>query len=389
MVVYLLFQKNSSNNDIIKYGKDYKVNEFTDERTYFEIIQEFININANGTLIYNKKRFKKSKNPKISIVITVHNAEAFIKSAVRNVQNQDFQDIEMIIIEDYSKDASVKIIKELMKEDPRIVFLQNEGNRGYLYTMIKGVLNSKGKYILILDVDDFFSVENTFSIIYEEAEKNNLEMLRFGATQGILDMNTYKYTHTSFYHYYETSILTQPEISEKAYMKNGNGDIIQIKDVLWGNLIKSELFIRVVNEIDKKFLNIINNSCADNFLFFILTKRAKNYKNIKKLLYVAIQIKKSNSSLVTYFTEEKFMVRDQYHCRAFLNYIEFTFIKSDNDFTLSSFALQNFFLNSRCRHDKNIRNDAITICKLFLDNQNINNNLKDKIKVFLNETNEK
>ena len=90
---------------------------------------------------------------------------------MRNVQNQDFQYIEMIIIEDDSKDASVKIIKELMKEDPRIVFLQNEGNRGYLYTMIKGVLNSKGKYILILDVDDFFSVENTFSIIYEEAEK--------------------------------------------------------------------------------------------------------------------------------------------------------------------------------------------------------------------------
>ena len=83
------------------------------------------------------------------------------------------------------------------------------------------------------------------------------------------------------------------------------------------------------------------------------------------------------------------MVRDQYHCRACLNQIEFTFIKSDNDFTLSSFALQNFFLNSRCRHDKNIRNDAITICKLFLDNQNINNNLKDKIKVFLNEANVK
>ena len=69
MVVYLLFQKNSSNNDIIKYGKDYKVNEFTDERTYFEIIQEFININANGTLIYNKKDLKKVKIQKYQLLL--------------------------------------------------------------------------------------------------------------------------------------------------------------------------------------------------------------------------------------------------------------------------------------------------------------------------------
>ena len=92
-------------------AKDYKVNNTTDENTYFKIIQDFIYINYNSTFLYDNKKFKKNKNPKISIVITIHNAHAFIKSALRCVQNQDFQDIEIIMVEDDSKDDSVKIIK--------------------------------------------------------------------------------------------------------------------------------------------------------------------------------------------------------------------------------------------------------------------------------------
>ena len=111
-------------------------------------------------MIYDKKSFKKNKNPKISVIITVHNGEAFMKQVIRVVQNQDFHDVEIIIVEDASKDKSVQIVKELMKEDPRIVFLENQGNRGYLYSLKKGIVNSKGKYITILDVDDYY-----FSII--------------------------------------------------------------------------------------------------------------------------------------------------------------------------------------------------------------------------------
>ena len=97
-----------------------------------------------------------------------------------------------------------------MKEEPRIRLIyndRNKGNRGYLYTMINGVLNAKGKYVMILDVDDLFSVENVFSTVYNEIEKYGLDMLGFSATQGILDMITHKYTHRSFHNYIETSIL--------------------------------------------------------------------------------------------------------------------------------------------------------------------------------------
>jgi glycosyltransferase involved in cell wall biosynthesis len=43
-----------------------------------------------------------------------------------------------------------------MQKDPRIVLYQNEENKGALYSKVKGILNSKGKYVMILDHDDLY-----------------------------------------------------------------------------------------------------------------------------------------------------------------------------------------------------------------------------------------
>ena len=385
--------KNSSSNIVTKkFGKDYKVDENTDENTYFKVIQEFIDINTNGTLIYDNKLFKETKNPKISIVITIHNAQAFIKSAVRCVQNQDFHDIEIIMVEDSSIDDSVKIIKELMSEDPRIRLIYNErdkGNRGYLFTMINGVLNAKGKYVMILDVDDLFSVENVFSTVYKEIEKYDIDMLGFSATQGILDMNTHKYTHTSFHNYIETSILNQPKISERAYNKNEMGDITRCNDVIWGYIIKTDFFVKVIKEIDDKFFNIIFNHYGDNFLFFLLSKRAQTLKYIKKIFYVTIQQKVSGNSFEKYFTQEKQESRRQNKCQANLGYIEIVVTKSDDDIKLASYLIQNQFLNNVCINSSHVRDQVIRICNAVLKNKFFENRIKEKIYLLLQNIKDK
>ena len=76
-------------------------------------IQCFININFDKILI-NPINFTKILHPKISIIISVYNGEGFIETAVRSVQNQDFKEIEIIIIDDFSKDNSSIIIKKLI-----------------------------------------------------------------------------------------------------------------------------------------------------------------------------------------------------------------------------------------------------------------------------------
>ena len=393
LYLFLIHKNNlsSSNFGIKIIDKDYKVNDSTDENTYFKIIKDFIYINYNGTFLYDIKKFKKNENPKISVIITIHNAQAFIKSALRCVQNQDFQDIEIIMVEDDSADDSVKIIKEFMKEDPRIRLIYNDrekGNRGYLYTIINGVLNAKGKYVMILDVDDLFSVENVLSSLYTEIEKYGLDILGFSSTQGILDMSTHKYTHTNFHNYFETSIFNQPELSESIYNKNEKGNVIGQRCVIWGYIIKTDFFIKVIKEIDDKFFNIIFSKRGDCFLFFILSKRAKTLKYIKKLFYVTVQKKISGNSFENYFTSEKKKKRKKNNCQSLLGYIEFVVTKSNDDVKLASFLIENRFLKNDCIRRDYVRDQVISICKVVLDNKFIENRLKDKINSLLKSMNE-
>ena len=122
------------------------------EKEYIDCQEYYYMIHNN--LLYDKnKRFYLSDNPKISIVIPVFNGEGYLKGTILSVLNQDFKDIEIIIIDDKSKDKSVELIKEIMKSEPRIRLYQNEINKGELYTKSKGILLSKGKYTMILNDD--------------------------------------------------------------------------------------------------------------------------------------------------------------------------------------------------------------------------------------------
>ena len=142
-------------------------------------MQEFINQNLNHELINSNQKFHKNYHPRISVIISVYNGEPYLKTALRSIQNQDFENIEIIIVDDHSKDNSVNLIKELMKEEPRIVFLQNIENKGALFTKTKGILHAKEKYVLTLDVDDLYTSKKAFSILYNEAERNKLDLLGF------------------------------------------------------------------------------------------------------------------------------------------------------------------------------------------------------------------
>ena len=97
-------------------------------------IEIYIKFNLAGKLNYSSSKFYKRENPKISIVISTFNGEVFLKPVVRSIQNQNFFNIEIIIVDDGSLDNTVKVVTELMKEDRRIKLLSNGINRGTLFT---------------------------------------------------------------------------------------------------------------------------------------------------------------------------------------------------------------------------------------------------------------
>ena len=94
---------------------------FRDLYSELKSMQNYIDIVFNYTLIDKEKKFYLHNTPKISVVMSIYNGEAFIKRALLSIQNQDFKDIEIVMVDDCSKDNSLNLIKELMLYEPRIV----------------------------------------------------------------------------------------------------------------------------------------------------------------------------------------------------------------------------------------------------------------------------
>jgi len=93
-----------------------------------------------------------NKIPAISILMPVYNAELFLREAIESILNQSFSDFEFIIINDGSTDKSKEII--ISYNDPRIKYIENEGNIQLIATLNKGINLAKGKYIARMDADD-------------------------------------------------------------------------------------------------------------------------------------------------------------------------------------------------------------------------------------------
>lgn len=90
--------------------------------------------------------------PLVSVIIPAYNASATIKRALDSVAIQDYPQIEIVVIDDCSKDATAELVGAY--GDPRIRLLRNARNLGECGAMNEGIAAAKGEYIAFLDADD-------------------------------------------------------------------------------------------------------------------------------------------------------------------------------------------------------------------------------------------
>lgn len=93
-----------------------------------------------------------NNNPMISVVLPVYNAQNTIKESIDSIITQSYTNWEMILINDGSSDSTMDIVKSY--KDERIKVYNNEGNKGLIYTLNRGVELATGKYIARMDSDD-------------------------------------------------------------------------------------------------------------------------------------------------------------------------------------------------------------------------------------------
>ena len=103
--------------------------------------------------------------PKVSVFLPIYNRETYLKRSIISIQKQTLKEIEIVAVNDCSTDNSLKILKQLAKNDSRIKIINNDRNHGLLYTRAMGILNCTGEYIVNLDPDDQFQGINNLEIL--------------------------------------------------------------------------------------------------------------------------------------------------------------------------------------------------------------------------------
>src|SRR5688572_11299683 len=97
------------------------------------------------------------KPPKLSVIMPVFNAAPFLREAIDSILKQTFTDFEFFIFNDGSTDNSGEIITSY--SDRRIIFIDSEINKGYVFWLNEGLQKSQGEYIARMDADDIAQPE--------------------------------------------------------------------------------------------------------------------------------------------------------------------------------------------------------------------------------------
>lgn len=114
-------------------------------------------------------------NIKVSVIVPIYNGAEFVKECCKQLVNQTLDQVEIILVDDGSKDGTGKICDEMaIKYDQCYVYHQE--NKGVSAARNLGISHARGEYLGFVDVDDCFD-KDMYEVLYNCATKNNLDML--------------------------------------------------------------------------------------------------------------------------------------------------------------------------------------------------------------------
>ena len=110
---------------------------------------------------------------RVSVITPVYNVERYIDKTLESVFTQTYKDIEIVLVDDCSKDKSAQIIAKYKESHPEIVYFLQPKNMGAGAARNKALELAKGQYVAFLDADDMWLPEKTEKQIKLMREKNS------------------------------------------------------------------------------------------------------------------------------------------------------------------------------------------------------------------------
>ncbi|HET6517977.1 MAG TPA: glycosyltransferase [Nitrosopumilaceae archaeon] len=133
---------------------------------------------------------KQHLNPKVSVILPARNEEKFIKKCLDSLLNQDYENYEIMAIDDSSEDSTGKIIEEYSKKDSKIIFVRArkkpEGWMGKNWACMEGFRKSSGELFLFTDSDTVHS-KNVISLAVSHLFSEKLDVLTVSPRMRCLD----------------------------------------------------------------------------------------------------------------------------------------------------------------------------------------------------------
>jgi glycosyltransferase involved in cell wall biosynthesis len=141
-------------------------------------------------------------NPKVSIIVPIYGVEKYLNQCVDSILAQTLEDIEIILVNDGSKDRCPQIIDDYASKDERIVVL-HQPNGGYGHAMNQGLSVATGEYVGIVEPDDYID-PNMYEELYQSARANDTDI-----------------TKSSFYNLFEFSGLEEKARWDRKLIPSG------------------------------------------------------------------------------------------------------------------------------------------------------------------------
>ena len=233
----------------------------------------------------------------ISVIVPIYNSEAYLNKCIDSLINQTKKDIEIILVNDGSTDASDKIIKSY--KDKRIKYYKNKNN-GIGYSRNFGIDKSNSKYIMFLDSDDYLDI-HACEELYKKIEKDISDVVvsdfikSHNGTDEIIKINDFKKTNLNK----NSNILL--DINLSPWNKIYSSKLIKDNNIRFPEDIKYEDVLFVLECLDKAN-NISKLNKALNYYIVRDNSETKTYD--KKVFDILEVVKRFRSYFNNRYKED-------------------------------------------------------------------------------------
>lgn len=171
----------------------------------------------------------------VSIIIPVYNAEKYLRTCIDSLLQQTYKDLEVILIDDESKDTSGDICDEYASKDPRVK-VYHQKNSGTSAARNTGINMASGDYVTFIDNDDYWSSKDCLQEIVLQLKESNADVLMFSTIDYWQDSNKYIYpsktcSRDAVHH-------KKPSVAVKSIMEKG-----LLYRAVWSKIVKRNLIV--------------------------------------------------------------------------------------------------------------------------------------------------